>query len=233
MRTAPFLVNLSYAAFYGFALYFDYERIKQFSHVLPVPSNQLSKFVWLTMINLVIQFVYHTVGSILALTAKPNGADCWFRKGFHFLATALVFPVAATVVILFWGLVLFDPSTLMTEEAKIMLSVAWYNHALHTIPLFGMIVDFFVWKHPQPSITSAVKVIVAFVAFYLTNVHLFHYFTDFWAYPILGQLDTIQRAIFFAGCIGVILINFFIGYTLNSYIGPAKRATPKPRKKRN
>jgi len=176
--------------------------------------------------------LYHAVGSILALTAKPEGCDCPVRRAFHFYAVSIAFPLAVTVVGLFWGLYFISPELLLTPEAKVICSVAWYNHAIHTIPLFAMIVDFYAWRHPQPVIKNSIKAIVGFIVFYLLDVHFFYYYTNVWAYPILKELNTAARLVFFAGCAVIFVFNFILGYGLNSFFVPS-RPVPKPRRKRD
>uniref|UniRef100_A0A914Z5X1 Uncharacterized protein n=1 Tax=Panagrolaimus superbus TaxID=310955 RepID=A0A914Z5X1_9BILA len=232
MRSFPLVVNGAYAIFYAYTLYFDYGRTEEFQNLFPIPGNFWSKYVWLTMINLTIQFLYHCAGTYFAITSKTNTQNTTPQNVFHFISTTIAFPLSVTVVTLFWGLIYLDPDFVLTDEAKLMLSITWYNHALHTVPLIAMIVDFIAWRHPQPRIYPALKATVAFIMFYLTDVHLVFFYTGKWAYPILDQLDLPKLIGFYIICIGVFFFNFLMGYGLNQMIGPIQRPVPKPRKKR-
>ena len=68
---------------------------------------------------------------------------------------------------MFWALVYLDPDFVMDEQAKELLSIRWFNHTLHTSPIFTMALDFIVWKHPRPSKSSALKALFIFSVLYM------------------------------------------------------------------
>jgi hypothetical protein len=90
-----------------------------------------------------LHFLYNSIAALFAWLEIRNPS---LLAPFHFVATAIVFPVGfvsstlfnqnnflndiQTVVCLFWGLVLMDPAHLMDENAKILLAIKWFNHSL-------------------------------------------------------------------------------------------------------
>uniref|UniRef100_A0A914GYY2 Androgen-dependent TFPI-regulating protein n=1 Tax=Globodera rostochiensis TaxID=31243 RepID=A0A914GYY2_GLORO len=119
--------NASFSLFYAYVFYFDYKLSETHKLTPPVPNVYVSKFVWLTIINLLLQWLYHTTAAILALGKRQPRA---LMAKFHFISTAIALPASFTVVVLFWTLYLLDPGTLATKEARIIFDIKWFNHAM-------------------------------------------------------------------------------------------------------
>ncbi|KAI1724395.1 FAR-17a/AIG1-like protein [Ditylenchus destructor] len=220
------------ALVYAYTLYFDYWLTLEFKLQLPIPNVYPSKLVWLTMTCVVIQLLYHVIAAVVNLnnnrSRKAN--DSTLLRQFDFYATTIVFPLAITVCVLFWGLFFFDPNTLMDEQAKKVLSINWwFNHALHTFPSLAMIVDLVCSRHRRPSKNRAFVTILAFLCIYLSWVHFVFYGYGFWAYPILGQLNLAMRTVFLLFCTVVIFSIFLIGDALNAMLGQTSMRKPAPR----
>ncbi|KAL3098112.1 hypothetical protein niasHT_027657 [Heterodera trifolii] len=204
--------NAICACFYAYVFYFDYRLSQKYPQLNPVLGAYITKFVWLTMINLLIQLLYHTTAAIVAICSiRPRS----FMSKFHFIATAIVFPASFTVVMLFWGLYLMDPATVTRKEARFVFDFKWFNHALHTFPLFAMLLDFSIWHHHRPSKVSALKAILCFSLFYIIHIHFFYVCFNFWAYPILAQMSFRGRAWFIFFCTIFMFCAFAIGDAFN------------------
>nr|CAD2158121.1 unnamed protein product [Meloidogyne enterolobii] len=223
--------NLLFAASYAYTLYFDYHT-EVFYNLCPVPGFYLSKFVWLTFINLNLHLIYNTLAAIIALFGLSNSI---ILNGLHFIATSLIFPVGLTVTVLFWALVYLDPQFLLDKEAEILMSSPWFNHCLHTLPLLTMTIDFLLWRHSRPTWKSAFIIIYIFMIAYLIDIHYFYYFYNFWAYPILGILSLPRRIFFIILCIVVLFASFLVTDAYNRiihFILPKQRGTVKKLKKK-
>ncbi|CAD5228916.1 unnamed protein product [Bursaphelenchus okinawaensis] len=173
------------------------------------------------MITFVGLTIYHTIGAVLSLVSLRKNSK--ILKYFHFVATSLLFPLATTVVTLFWSLYLYDRKTLITEEAEFLMEHEWFNHSLHTTPLIGMVVDSLAWRHPRPHKKSALKAIFLFTVVYLIDIHYVWYVSGFWAYPILGQLNELERLAFILVCCAVIFSAFLISDAFNAMLQPKKK----------
>uniref|UniRef100_A0A914XBL0 Uncharacterized protein n=1 Tax=Plectus sambesii TaxID=2011161 RepID=A0A914XBL0_9BILA len=195
------------AAFFGYTLFYDVRR----GGTAPIPGVFLSRLVWLTTVDLYLQILYHSVATIASLQNRTS----LLNRVVDFLFTSLAMPIALTVVSLFWGLTLINPDLLMDEEAKIVLSVQWYNHALHTIPGVAMLMDVYITKHKRPNHYAAFATIVVVSTCYLAFILYIHSVTGYWAYPILGDLGLAGRTAFIAGCALVIFSLFLLSDMLN------------------
>lgn len=109
MLLFPLVVNAAYAVFYAYVVWFDYVVITPELAVMPVKGVYASKLIWLTMVNLVcsrcksriegiclqfIQLAYHSIGALLAKGARSYGEKKISIRLFHFIASAIVFPIA-------------------------------------------------------------------------------------------------------------------------------------------
>ncbi|CAJ0583650.1 unnamed protein product, partial [Mesorhabditis spiculigera] len=114
-----------------------------------------------------------------------------------------------SVVSLFWTLYFLDPDFLLHDEnARRVISIAWFNHGLHTLPTVTILIDLLLWNHGRVAKSSAFKGLLSFATLYIIDIHYVHYTTGFWAYPILGQLSLPLRAAFIIGCASVFFVKF-------------------------
>ncbi|PAV70119.1 hypothetical protein WR25_09688 [Diploscapter pachys] len=107
-----------------------------------------------------------------------------------------------SVCALFWALYLLEPNALMAGDAGEMLRrMFWYNHGLHTMPVIGVLLDLLIWNHGQPTRKSTLLLISVLSTIYVAGVHYVHSVSGFWAYPIIGQLPPLFRALFLVACV--------------------------------
>uniref|UniRef100_A0A915DE14 Uncharacterized protein n=1 Tax=Ditylenchus dipsaci TaxID=166011 RepID=A0A915DE14_9BILA len=183
--------------------FFDYNLTEENNLRLPIPGQYFSKLVWLTMINLFGQLFYHCIAAYLRVSkAYTKGNKPWIRR-FHFLSTTLVFPLAFTVVFLFWAYV-----AIVGAVQPPYSYTAWCGY----VGRFTSLATSLSQK------TKAFITIAAFVCIYLSWVHYVFYAHSFWAYPILGELSTPARMIFFFGCSVLISSMFLIGDFVGSFV---------------
>ncbi|TKR72682.1 hypothetical protein L596_020094 [Steinernema carpocapsae] len=214
-------VHLVFAAVYAYCFIWDFQHIDP--KRLLLPNVWWSRFVWLTMIDLVVQQIYHLIAALVAYKKLP-------RSIFDFLATSIVFPLAANVVFLFWGLWIANPNLVADDAGRnFLLANPMYNHAIHTLPLFAMIVDHVLWRHARACRFKASAAIGVFTGCYIAWVVTFHHLFDRWAYPILAQLNLPLRGVFFAFAGGFILANYFLGDTFNSFLVAPKESVKQAR----
>uniref|UniRef100_A0A0N4Z644 Androgen-dependent TFPI-regulating protein-like n=1 Tax=Parastrongyloides trichosuri TaxID=131310 RepID=A0A0N4Z644_PARTI len=211
-----FIIHLALAGWYGYILYFDSELTKDF---MPIKNNYFSKFIWLTHINLCMQFLYHSFATAMS-TLPSLRHSC--RKKFDFFATALIFPVAATIVFLFWGLTFIDPGALADPQAQKILAIAFFNHSIHTLPLPAMLIDFILWKHNRPNKSKTLKLLFVFSLLYIIEIFYVNSVSGIWPYPILGELSPPLRILFILVCMFVLFLAFLVGDLFNYMIGGVK-----------
>lgn len=162
------------------------------------------------MINLLIQFVYHLMSVITAVTPWPR-----LRKVQGFFSMSLAFPLAESVLILFWSLNFYNPNLLLSEDAKKVLSNVYFNHTIHTLPGVAMLLDLIVWKFEAPNKIAAFKIIFSFCLIYLTSIHLVYYISGIWVYKILRTLSFIDRVMFIILSTLLLFVAFLVGIFLN------------------
>uniref|UniRef100_A0A914X9Y6 Uncharacterized protein n=1 Tax=Plectus sambesii TaxID=2011161 RepID=A0A914X9Y6_9BILA len=210
------------AAFFGYTLFYDINH----GGTAPMPKVFLSKLVWLTMTDLYLQIIYHSLATVASLQKRTS----LLNRIVDFLFTSLAVPIALAVVGLFWGLMMINPDMVLNEEAKRVLAVQWYNHALHTIPGVVMLIDMYITKHKRPNHYAAFATIVTYCVCYLAFVLYIHSVTNFWAYPILGDLGLAGRTAFIAGCAVFIFLLFVLGDALNgkTWVEKALRSSQLP-----
>ncbi|PAV84522.1 hypothetical protein WR25_12251 [Diploscapter pachys] len=201
---ARLLLHIPCFLLYAFAVWFGLGFVT--GEMLPIANQPLSRFLWLTEIDLYLQMVYHFwgIGTGPDLNSKNAGR---------------VDPGPSTtllVVILFWGLFLFDPKTLFPDKEKELelLKETLFNNTIHTLPLISAVLDLLVWNHGTPSRKTALTWVGTFVGLYLIELHLVNHFLKVWPYPILGMLNFPQRLGFF----GAVFVVLFICYTFLSFI---------------
>ncbi|KAL7069866.1 hypothetical protein ACQ4LE_011023 [Meloidogyne hapla] len=203
--------NLLFAVVYAYSLYFDFNS-ELFYKLCPVPGFYLSKFAWLTFINLNLHLIYNTLASFIAL--------------FHVSNLTILYS-------LYCDFTCFPHWT--DKEAEVLLSVPWFNHCIHTLPSLAMTIDFLLWRHYRPPWRSAFIAISIFMIAYLIDIHYFYYFFDFWAYPILGILSLPRRILFITFCIFILFASFLFTDAYNGivhFILPKQRGTLKKLKKK-
>ncbi|CAI2355674.1 unnamed protein product [Caenorhabditis sp. 36 PRJEB53466] len=216
------IFHLACAALYAYVAYEDSNIVS--GPLLPIPYNTFSRFVWLTIIDLYMQTLYHTVGFILTIVS-PNKRHVIF----DYWARALVGPVGVAMTVLFWGLYLFDPATLAKDEmARKILALFWFNHGLHTLPAITAHLDLLICKHSSFSRSAILKGIATFCTLYLIDLHYVYYSSGFWAYPILGELAPPFRLLFIAACMFVV----FLAYLWLSVIHTAVHGDDKSKNKK-
>jgi hypothetical protein len=88
----------------------------------------------------------------------------------------------------------------------------------HTSPVFGMALDFLVWKHPLVKRKSALRAIFVFAVLYTIIIHMVYFYSGFWAYPILGQLPLFARSIFILVCVSVFYGSFTVTEAYNAFL---------------
>ncbi|CAP34065.2 Protein CBG16421 [Caenorhabditis briggsae] len=220
MKTAFHLVS---ASLYAFICYKDTQIVTGAN--LPIPFNGWSRFVWLTIIDLYMQTLYHSIGFLLSIFSLNRN-----HVIFDYWARALVGPIGVAVTVLFWGLFLFDPATLARDEmAMKILSIAWFNHGLHTLPAITAHLDTVIYKHTSFSTSAILKGIAVFVTLYLIDLHYVFYTSGFWAYPILGELEPPYRFVFIASCMFVV----YLGYAWLSIVHSMVHGVDKKRNKKH
>lgn len=197
-----FIFHTTFFFLFLFICYKDAQIVN--GKFLPIPNVFASRFVWLTLIDLYMQTAYHFVGIIISVFHGGKN-NTWF----DYWGRAIAGPIGFAVTVLFWTLYIADPGTLAKDEvARQILSIIWYNHGLHTLPMVSAHLDLLVWQHRRFSTKHVLQGISVFVTLYLIDLHVVHYISNFWAYPILGKLEFPARMGFFAVCIVVVYLAY-------------------------
>ncbi|GMR32483.1 hypothetical protein PMAYCL1PPCAC_02678 [Pristionchus mayeri] len=221
------LVHSALLAGFLHTWYLDYKHLPP--SALLVKDQPLSRLGWLTMVDMTLQTIYHFVAILVVLFGCQDSC-----RRFKFFGQALVGPIGLAVAVLFWGLWTFDPHTLAKDATAMKLIENWpWNHGLHTLPALSAFVDVLLWRRPNPNFSCVFKTIFGFVLIYIGDIYLINYLSGGnWPYPILAQLDTVGRIVFYAFAISIVLASYGVLALFNRIVYGDLSETEKEKKKK-
>ena len=149
---------------------------------------------FLTHVNLWIQLAFFSVqlltDLIPACYRKP------FQNVMDIFFTCIVFPLAATVVIVFWPIFIMDRSLIFPEEYDKVFPV-YINHMWHTTVLLWALFEIYLFHHHFPSVRTAATCVFAYCSGYCSWVVYIYIRTNWWCYEFMNLLSPVAMAVFF------------------------------------
>ncbi|CAL8143849.1 unnamed protein product [Orchesella dallaii] len=218
------LIHASGVACFGYALYYDLFHVHLPAHLASSATFSAmqafpGKWKYLTVWDIVLQLVYHSVALANDLfgssevASKRQSSLQRFRDG---LFASWAFPVGLFVSASFWGLYALDRA-LVFPKAMDEFYPAWLNQAVHTGPVAFMLLELLTVPKVQPARTCSFIANVAFSLTYLSWITWVFYVGGVWPYPILEVLNNAQRGVFFGTCCLSIIGFYFLGEKLNKW----------------
>ena len=220
-------------------LAFGFFSYLAFIHGFPLKTlleTPLKQYKFLTIHCLYFQVLYYgfaTLADLKYFLIGTSNNSYGTRKIRDYLFTSIVFPIACTVCIQFWGVYWFDPLKVCAPtENECILDFTFLNHATHTTPIIATFLELLMVFHQAPSgLRKGVTGWCVYIIFYITFVYALAYKFNFWVYPFLGDLSPTERAAFMFFNLGLFgLACCFIGIWL---IRTYWKKTGKDNKKRN
>ncbi|XP_021947844.1 androgen-induced gene 1 protein isoform X2 [Folsomia candida] len=225
MNWIALFIHLAGAANFGYALYYDLK----FVHVPPHLKNKgdfdsmsafPGKWKYLTIWNMVLQFVYHMFALIVndfAGTSELNPKrQSSLQKFRDYIFASWVFPAGMFVSVIFWGIYAVDRE-LMFPKVLDSFYPTWLNHSTHTLPVVFILIESISVAIIYPKGIIGPLLTVSGICTYLLWICWVNHVSGVWAYPILQILNNYQRAAFMGGCAVAILACFFTGEFINKW----------------
>lgn len=133
---------------------------------------------------------------------------------------SICFPGGMMVCFLFWGITIATKDDGLTSEEtrKIVPLFSFYNHYLHTAPLFLNLGGIFFVKFNYPERKYGITIVSGFSVLYIAwLVHVGNH-TGFWTYPFIEHQTTMEFVIFLIGSVLATIIVYISGELLSSLI---------------
>ncbi|XP_014256064.1 androgen-induced gene 1 protein-like isoform X8 [Cimex lectularius] len=131
-----------------------------------------------------------------------------------YVEASIAFPIAMFVGVTFWGLMAVDRE-LVLPAALDPYFPSWLNHMMHTNILIFQFLEIITSTRVYPQRKHALVGLMTFQTTYLIWMHIVHYKSGVWAYPIFEKLNVPLRIGFFVGCFTLGGLMYFLGEKLH------------------
>lgn len=204
--------HFSMAVFYALLLYYGMSLFTEENVALLDPKGTIPAFggrlKFLTHINQWVQLFFFTLQFLTDLLPV-----CWRRrcqKVLDVIFTTIVFPLAATVAICFWGLYAIDRNLVYPERYDLFVP-QYINHFWHTTVLLWVLCEMYLFYHHFPTMAISAVFVFLFGTAYIAWVVYIKFLTDWWCYPFMKLLPPYALALFFAASLFLNLGLFVVG----------------------
>ncbi|XP_025024739.1 androgen-induced gene 1 protein-like [Python bivittatus] len=139
-----------------------------------------------------------------------------------FIFSAYVFPVGLFVAVAFWGLYAYDRELVYPKELD-NINPDWLNHTMHTTILPLLFIELVICSHKYPPRWKGILGLTLFAVIYLSWIMWIHLVAGIWAYPVLGVLGVLGKAVFFSVAMCIMFIFYFTGEQLTKWLWARRR----------
>ncbi|XP_033341583.2 androgen-induced gene 1 protein isoform X3 [Megalopta genalis] len=207
-------VQFSFAVYYGFfELHVPVEVSKMF-------SGYAGKWKFLTFWGAILQALFFFVcmlndwfGTNAVNPKKPP----LIRKFKDFLYASLAFPIAMFVSLTFWGLMSIDRE-LVFPKAVDPYFPWWLNHLMHTMVLVSTLIEMILSPKQYPRRLFGLSTVSIFGSLYLLWVHVIHYKSGVWVYPLLPLMSVPVRVLFLVSMVVFSGMLYILGEALDNFV---------------
>lgn len=204
---------------YVFALY------KVFHLDIPNLNATARKFdpgmlKFITIWNVIIQAIFFLIcllndwfGTNAVNPKKPP----LIRKSKDFLHASLGYPVSMFVAVVFWGLMFIDRELVFPKVLDPYFPW-WLNHLMHTMILISTMIEMVLAPRQYPRRLAGLSTVVIFDFMYLIWVHVIHYKSGVWVYPLLPLMSVPVRILFLSSMMVFSAILYITGEAINNFV---------------
>lgn len=146
----------------------------------------------------------------------------WLRSCKDFIFAALAFPLSLHVTIVFWTMFVFDRETVLPSKFEGIFP-PWLNHAVHTNITVFILIELVILYRKYPRRLTGLLTLATFLVCYIIWMFITRHFAGKWAYPILDELNHIEKAGFFLFAFTFPFWMYFLGEFLNDKAWPSTR----------
>lgn len=209
--------HLVMVVFYSLLIYHGFNLMRENAHILD-PEGKIpsfgGRFKYLTHINQWVQLIFFSAQLLTDLVPKSKFKST-LQKFSDLIFTTIAFPMAAVVVVTFWGIYAVDRSLVFPEVFDLFVPL-YLNHLWHTTVILWVLCEIYFVHHCFPTTgTAAASVFVYGSAYIAWLVYIFAS-TGWWAYPFLKVLPIYGMALFFGSSLfltlGLHLMGKWISY---------------------
>ncbi|XP_076379920.1 androgen-induced gene 1 protein isoform X2 [Megalopta genalis] len=139
------------------------------------------------------------------------------RKFKDFLYASLAFPIAMFVSLTFWGLMSIDRE-LVFPKAVDPYFPWWLNHLMHTMVLVSTLIEMILSPKQYPRRLFGLSTVSIFGSLYLLWVHVIHYKSGVWVYPLLPLMSVPVRVLFLVSMVVFSGMLYILGEALDNFV---------------
>ncbi|XP_042874494.1 androgen-dependent TFPI-regulating protein-like [Penaeus japonicus] len=217
-KSVVFFFHLLMVLHYGYSIKFYLLDLKPPEFMKKVNDIFGGPFKFLTFWDMLVQFFYFVVAfanDLFGSSVSERRKQSSLQKVRDFSFSTVVFFLGSMVSIVFWLLFNLDRNLIFPELFDSWFP-SWLNHAIHTMPVIGVLIELVLLPHSFPSRFVGFSMVAGVCFLYLIWVSYIAYLTGFWVYPILESLPMAGRAIFIGACSLLCSFMYVVGEWLNN-----------------
>lgn len=144
-----------------------------------------------------------------------------FTRIKDFIFSALVFPVACDVGVMFWIFYFINPVLIASSEQHELVP-AWFCHMLRTHIVIFVVFEIILIHRIYPCHLDALLALLTFILTYLAWTLIVYLETDEWIYPVMEKFNWPQRIGFFGLNVFAPVTFYVVGDLLNNLAWTSK-----------
>lgn len=121
------------------------------------------------------------------------------------------------VAVSFWGIYFVDRELILPKALDAYFP-SWLNHLMHTNIVIVTVVELVTSFREYPTRKRGLTILGFVMASYLVWLHVIHYYTEVWVYPVLEVLSLPLRLVFFLSSLGLVFVLYVSGEFLNNIV---------------
>jgi len=220
---AGFLIHLTGAASFAFAIYYDSFVLKMPDHIVNRRESFGGLAKYLTFLNMCLQCIFFT----LCLLADGLGNKSKINTVKDVIFASAAFPIGIFVAIIFWGLYAVDRELIFPAKYDGHFP-DWLNHLMHTTVFPLQVAEMYFCRHEYPRRLVGGGINSLLTLLYLGWVHVVYYYGGFWVYPVFKVLSPEARPIFMAFCCALGGTFYILGEKINGALWPPSSSSDAP-----
>lgn len=185
--------------------------------------------------NLYLNIGYFAFSCVVGLISFCFAAELYSIRKFQTLVfCSTVVPSNLITAFVFWGIYALDPELMLPAWIRKYIPInGFQNHAVHTAPIFTVLMEWALVCHQPPRRSLVMLTWVLYALAYLLWIVWIAYHTDIWVYPFLQAMANPGRAMFFGGTFVLGCILSTLGLSVLRCVGKNEESSEKLKKKKN
>lgn len=185
---------------------------------MPTHHTYGGRLKFLTFLSFLCDLVYNNLAAIIdfQIWMRSKDSPLW-RNVRDFMFTAVVFPLATFVCLMFWGICLVDSSALRSvEDAKLI--PRWLDHSYHTLPILNVFLQAYLVKHTYLRNRVALLSLSICNVCYICWLFWIAHKSNIWVYPFLSRMQLPGVLLFLAVSVLITFGFYFVGKKFSEFV---------------